>query len=86
MYGKITTTKPLSKVSSILNEDISRILIIDDKIENFGDNPFNGILISKYNPSSIVKDDTAFLDIMKWLETPEVLEIEDVRDLSPPTF
>jgi TFIIF-interacting CTD phosphatase-like protein len=59
------------------------VIIIDDRIFSFSQNPNNGILIPPYDPvlteEGIRKDDLSLLQIMEWLKTPEVMNSKDIR-------
>nr|QBK93071.1 MAG: ctd-like (NLI interacting factor-like) phosphatase [Pithovirus LCPAC403] len=78
-------TKPLSLVSRLTGVSLSKIWLLDDRAENFIDNPQNGILILEYNPpgthESFIKDDQALPSLMKWLNRPEVMKAEDIKTL-----
>lgn len=87
--------KPLSKMiqeipglSSYMS--LENTFIIDDRTCSMFPNRDNGILIPVYNPDPSIKDvlsdDRALLDIMTWLERPDVRYCKDIRDLPKDTI
>lgn len=79
--------KPLRKFYQLVpGANPSNTILIDDRVENFRENPANGILISKYIPNWQVEDtDTELLKLWKWLKTqphersPQILSSECER-------
>ena len=60
-------------------------IIIDDRESNMAANPDNGILIPEYSPkpklTSLTAEDDAFLKIRSWLESAEVKNCKDIRQV-----
>lgn len=79
--GKDYVLKDLSLVC----DDLSRVLIIDDRIDTFANNPQNAIHIPIYEPrprkDELMKDDTCLLKIIDWFEKSGVLTCPDVRQI-----
>lgn len=83
-------TKPLNK---LINDPLARnkgltlenTLIIDDRVDNFIDNPSNGIQIPLYepnpNPLAIATEDIALLQLKKWFLRDDVRQATDVQML-----
>lgn len=60
-------------------------LMIDDNADAFRKNIDNAIMIPFYGPKTIEemeRDDQTLLQLMKWLEKPEVVNSKDVRTLN----
>ena len=78
-------TKPLSKVySRVDGANETNTLIVDDRETVYSlDNPDNGINIPAYSPSpmELEMDDRAFLQLMRYMMLPEVVQSTDVRTL-----
>jgi TFIIF-interacting CTD phosphatase-like protein len=72
------------------HDDLSQVLIIDDREDTFSKNSRNAIHIPRYEPEidvgSIRAEDDALLKIMKWFRTSGVMTAEDVRDVPKPVF
>ncbi|CAK7994732.1 NLI interacting factor phosphatase [uncultured virus] len=69
----------LKNVPKIKFEDI---VFIDDKADNFRDNPHNGIVIPRFDPqfdAATERDDIRLLQIMQWLMLPEIVAASDFR-------
>lgn len=73
-------------ISTILKTDLmvhqDDIVFIDDKADNFRDNPHNGIVIPRFDPkfeAAVEKEDIKLLQIMQWLMLPEVMTTKDFR-------
>lgn len=76
---------------STMTIDPKWTLIIDDRVHTFMQNPESGVLIPPYHPGHkneakiptmedlLDRSDTALLQLMNWLERPEVKNAEDVR-------
>lgn len=76
--------KPISTLVKKLGLHYSDIVFVDDKADNFRDNPKNGIVIPRFEPKfelSKNHDDVALLQIMQWLMLPHVLNAKDFREL-----
>ena len=77
--------KPLAKIfEHIPTANYTNTLVVDDRIDTFSLNQYNGILIPRFEPRDIeemTKDDTSLLLLMGWLCTREVLNCEDFRTL-----
>jgi len=83
---KDTYHKPLKLLineNPNLNLSIEHTFILDDRIDNFIDNPYNGILIPKYNPELTIeglrKNDSSLIKLIEWFKTPEVINSYDIR-------
>lgn len=82
-----TIHKPLSnlfKDPRLNGVNITNTLVVDDRMDTFSLNPYNGILIPPFEPKSIddiKKDDVTLLQIIGWLSTKEVMQANDVRYL-----
>lgn len=79
--------KPLSVIEKNYPNMIvrKRTLFLDNKGDNFRDNPKNGVTIPDYDPlhsDSYAESDTYLLDFAKWLMLPEVIAAQDVTKLS----
>ena len=80
--NKLITTYPgLNKYMGLHNS-----LIIDDRTSVFQvPNPNNGIVIPAYHPSfrieELRKPDSRLLELMNWLQKPDVMQSTDVRHL-----
>lgn len=61
-------------------------ILIDDRDSNVNANPKNSIMIPPYEPkptlNSLMTNDIALIQIMMWLQKPEVANCDDVRDLN----
>lgn len=78
---------------STLKIDPAWTIIVDDKTHTFMENPNSGILIPPYQPGSnrpgkvptmedlLDRSDTALLQLMNWLELPEVKNATDIRTI-----
>lgn len=79
--------KPLKKVYSLDPETFkeSNTLLIDNRYDNFLDNPSNAIHIPDYrpsaNPSSIMNDDICLQQFQQWLLKSEVVKAKDIRPI-----
>lgn len=83
-----------SQPFSTMTVDPRWTLVIDDKMHTFMENPNSGVLIPQYNPGInnpskvptmddlLDRSDIALLQLMEWLELPEVKNAEDVRLLA----
>lgn len=73
--------KPLSVLKKRMPDlDMKLTLAIDDKTDNFRDNPNNGVSIPRFDPepaTSYKKDDACLLHIIDWLSTSEVRACSD---------
>jgi hypothetical protein len=90
--------KPLSKVAQAIGCDMSKIIILDDRVYTFGPNPSNGILIPGYCPedwgskgkenavNALRISDQRLLEFVHWLMRPEVVSGTDVRNLDKSVF
>lgn len=77
--------KPLATIwSQIPQMNPQNTIIVDDRIENFIDNPSNGILIPPYN--SGMTHDRALYQLQNWLVLPEVMMAPDIRQVQKPVF
>lgn len=82
--------KPLQKMIDSepqLTITLTSTFALDDRKSTFERfNPFNGILIPRYEPGidakSMLEDETALVNLQEWLEKPEVIEASDVRSLN----
>ena len=86
-------TKPLVKISTLLNIDISKMFILDDKTYTFYPNQKSGILIPGYDPEensdktpdgvikAIREEDKAFEKLQDWLMKPEIIAVDDYRNI-----
>lgn len=74
--------KPLSKFNTI---PISTIFALDDYEVTFSKNKDNGLNIPPYEPefdhNGIMEDERSLLNLMNWLNLPEVVNATDVRRL-----
>jgi len=71
-------SKPLVDiVNNVPGMNLDNMLILDDRVENFRYNPYNGILIPAYRPQltaeSIIQPDNALNKFTNWLLRPEVM-------------
>jgi len=64
--------------------DITRMMLVDDKMCNFRFNPRNGILIPAFSPQTVSEalGDNYLLQLMNWMDTVEVRTIHDYRLLN----
>lgn len=78
------------EVNQYIQIDPQLTLVIDDRGHTFRENPHNGILIPPYRPGKrknptlddlLDRSDIALLQLMKWLESPEVKYATDYRVL-----
>jgi hypothetical protein len=87
--------KPLSKlfkdkrIKGKMNE--KNTFVLDDRADTFSLNHDNGILIPEFESDMSLEDisdheDDAFLKLMSWLSTKEVMESKDVRTLKKDTI
>jgi hypothetical protein len=80
--------KPLEKMYKVVpNMNETNTFILDDRTTSFsGCNNENGILIPAYKPneniSSLNSNDIAFQQLMFWLNKPEIMRSNDVRNLN----
>jgi hypothetical protein len=83
--------KPISHIqtnfNNIINLDLRYTLVVDDRIYNFMDNPANGILIPPYSPEPTLesltnRSDSRLLELKLWLQSPEVVNSTDYRNLN----
>ena len=87
-YGSILI-KPLDKLYKhpLLKDKFGphNTIIVDDRESVFIQNPNNGILIPEYRPEetieSMSKDDTAFSQLVSWLQKDEVKYSDDIRNV-----
>lgn len=78
--------KPLRKFFEKVPEaNFANTIFIDDKADNFQENPSNGIVVPKYqvNPHDVgaSEKDEILLNLWKWLASEEVKNCNDVRTL-----
>lgn len=78
--------KPLRRAMSLDPENMNytNTLFLDNKGDNFVDNPENGIVIRDYRPrtfNEMMTEDVALLQLRQWLLKPEVMNARDVRTL-----
>lgn len=77
--------KPLAKIWSKLSGPTpENTIIVDDRVENFIDNPNNGILIPPYKSGQ--NHDTALIQLQNWLIQPTVAYAPDIRTVPKPIF
>lgn len=81
-----TFYKPLRKMIHYerdLKLNLENTFIIDDRLDNFLDNPENGILIPPYSPIptliDFMLDDRSLDKLTKWFSRPEVIHAQDIR-------
>ncbi len=83
-------TKPLTKMMEsdpVLRRNMSlqNTLAVDDNSITYRNNPYNGVLIPKYepalNPNALGRDDPSLLQLKYWLLLPEVINARDVTTL-----
>lgn len=81
-----TFYKPLRKMiyyERDLNLNLETLFMIDDRKDNFLDNPENGILIPPYSPTptliDFMLDDRSLDKLIKWFSLPEVIQAPDIR-------
>jgi TFIIF-interacting CTD phosphatase-like protein len=77
--------KPLSLLKKRMPDlDLRLVIAIDDRRDNFRDNPDNGIVIPRFDPTvvnSFVHQDHHLAHIINWLMSPSVLASQDFTSL-----
>lgn len=71
-------TKPLVKVSKLLNTSLDQILLIDDNPQVSVDNPNNTVLIPEYDPAS---EDRELWRLIEMLEERKIWESQDYASM-----
>lgn len=93
IYGGNKFYKPLTHLYDKhphFNLDPATTIFIDDIPANMRSNKGNGIVIPEYNPSPrlehLQKNETALLNILEWLKSDNVLDCQDIRQVTKPKF
>ena len=72
-----TFTKPINIISNKYGIGDLKLLLVDDRLDNFALYPHNGYLIPEYKGSS---KDEELIKLAEWLVTPEVYRCDIVPD------
>ncbi len=80
----------VSKNLSLKFYDLSKTLIIDDRVDVCEENRGNSLLIPPYEPKfnlkNLLKEETSLLEIIKWMREINFKDVEDVRLLNTNIF
>jgi len=83
--NRVFNHKPLARLIKEQNLDIdmSKIILVDDKLYSFTDNPDNSIFIPGYIPEPTINsmriEDTELVKLMYWLLDDNVMYTNDIR-------